>query len=52
MDIIKLNRKAWNNIGEKATYPDIESKEYLEMVKDFCKRLPPGESVLDLGCGP
>lgn len=52
MDIINLNKKAWNNIGEKVASPYIRHKGYLKIFNLFCEKLPKNASVLDLGCGP
>tara|TARA_Y100000310_G_scaffold337112_1_gene423322 strand:+ start:714 stop:1088 length:375 start_codon:yes stop_codon:yes gene_type:complete len=52
MDILKLNKKAWDEIGEKAAYPNIKNKKYLETFNLFCSKLPKNASVLDFGCGP
>lgn len=52
MDILKLNKKAWDKIGKKATSPYIEGKKYLEMFNLFCNKLPKEAFVLDFGCGP
>jgi SAM-dependent methyltransferase len=52
MDILGLNKKAWDRIGEKAAYPYIKHKKYAESFDYFCRKLPADASVLDLGCGP
>lgn len=52
MDILDLNKKAWDNIGGKATSPYIEHEKYLQLFNLFCQKLPKNASVLDLGCGP
>lgn len=49
LDIISLNKKAWNNaakIYEKAKYGKINALTEL-----FCKRLPENALILDLGSG-
>jgi SAM-dependent methyltransferase len=52
MDILKLNRKAWDKIGAKTSSPYIKHKKYLKMFNLFCSKLPKNASVLDFGCGP
>jgi len=52
MDIVKLNKKAWDEIGEKTASPYIKHKKYLEVFNLFCSKLPRNASILDLGCGP
>ncbi len=52
MDILKLNKKAWDKIGGKTASPYIKHKKYLEVFNLFCGKLAKGCSVLDFGCGP
>ena len=52
MDILELNKKAYDNIGERVEYPEILNKEYLSLLNLFCKLLPAGSNILDIGCGP
>ncbi|MFA5021578.1 MAG: class I SAM-dependent methyltransferase [Patescibacteria group bacterium] len=52
MDILTLNKKAWDKIGGKTASPYIKHKKYLEIFNLFCKKLPKNAAVLDLGCGP
>ena len=52
MDILELNKKAWDNIGKRTRSPYIKHKKYLEVFNLFCKKLPKNASVLDFGCGP
>ncbi len=52
MDVLKLNKKAWDKIGEKTASPYIKHKKYLEVFNLFCSKLPKNASVLDFGCGP
>ena len=52
MDVLKLNKKAWDKIGEKTASPYIKHKKYLEVFNLFCNKLPKNASVLDFGCGP
>jgi len=52
MDILKLNKNAWNKIGKKTASPYIKHKKYLEVFNLFCSKLFKNASVLDFGCGP
>lgn len=52
MNVIKLNKKAWNKIGGKTPSPYIKHKRYLEIFNQFCSKLPKNAHVLDFGCGP
>ena len=52
MDVLELNKKAWDKIGEKTASPYIKHKKYLEVFNLFCSKLPKNASVLDFGCGP
>ena len=51
MNILKLNKKAWDKIGGKVASPYIKHKKYLEVFNLFCNKLPKLASVLDFGCG-
>jgi len=52
MDVLKLNKKAWDKIGEKTASSYIKHKKYLKVFNLFCSKLPKNASVLDFGCGP
>lgn len=52
MDVLELNKKAWDKIGKRTSSPYIKHKKYLEIFNLFCKKLHKNASVLDLGCGP
>jgi len=52
MDVLKLNKKAWDVIGKKTASPYIRHKKYMGVFNLFCRKLPKNASVLDLGCGP
>tara|TARA_Y100000310_G_C20626044_1_gene785939 strand:- start:788 stop:1414 length:627 start_codon:yes stop_codon:yes gene_type:complete len=52
MDILQLNKKAWNAIGSKAASKTIKDPKYKAAFTLFCNKLPKQASVLDLGCGP
>jgi len=52
MDVLKLNKKAWDEIGEKTASPYIKHKKYLEIFNVFCSKLHKNDFVLDFGCGP
>ena len=52
MDILELNKKAWDKVGEDVFSPHINEGKYLKMFNFFCDKLQKGASVLDLGCGP
>ncbi len=51
MDILKLNKKAWDKIGSKVASPYIKKGKYKSMFNLFCKKLDKGSEVLDIGCG-
>jgi 2-polyprenyl-3-methyl-5-hydroxy-6-metoxy-1,4-benzoquinol methylase len=52
MDVLELNKKAWDEIGKKTASPYIKHKKYLEVFNLFCNKLPKNAPVLDFGCGP
>jgi len=52
MDIIELNKKAWNEIGSRAAPEEIKDDQFRKMFELFCKKLPKKAKVLDIGCGP
>jgi len=53
MDVLDINKKAWNAIGASVASPYQGSKNgYMEKIAMFSSRLPQGGSVLDVGCGP
>ncbi len=49
LDIISLNRKAWNNAAEK--YDNARYSKNNPAVELFCRELPEGGSILDIGSG-
>ncbi|MFX0074102.1 MAG: class I SAM-dependent DNA methyltransferase [Candidatus Hermodarchaeota archaeon] len=49
VDIISLNRKAWNNVAEK--YDNSKYNSFNPLIEYFCNELPKNGSVLDLGSG-
>ena len=49
LNIISLNRKAWNNVAEK--YNDANYSKLNPAFDFFCKELPERGSVLDIGSG-
>ena len=51
MNILELNKKAWNKIGGNVSSPYIKHKKYLNVFNLFCNKLPKLASVLDFGCG-
>lgn len=54
-DILALNRKAWDAIGERTASPYLGCPGYLRLFERFCasiQHLPHRARVLDLGCGP
>lgn len=52
MNLLKLNKKAWDKIGKKAAVPIAKDGKYLKLFNQFCSKLPKNGSVLDFGCGP
>lgn len=50
MDVIDLNEKAWDRLSIIYVHRRLHSK-HNEMFKEFCKSMPEGASILDLGCG-
>lgn len=52
MDDLKLNKKAWDNIGEKAASLHMKKNKFFDLFNQFCNKLPKNATVLDLGCGP
>jgi SAM-dependent methyltransferase len=52
MDIISLNRGAWESIGENIASPYLNYEKYALLLQRFCDSLPMNGTVLDLGCGP
>src|SRR3989344_6414187 len=52
MDILTLNKKAWDKIGRKTASPYFRYKKYAQLFDLFCKKLPKAAAVLDFGCGP
>ena len=52
IDVISLNKKAWNNISESYDKFRPEWSEDSSILFDFfCNNLPKNSIVLDLGCG-
>jgi len=49
LNIISLNKKAWNNVAEK--YNDANYSSLNPLVEYFCNKLPENGSILDLGSG-
>jgi SAM-dependent methyltransferase len=49
LNIISLNKKAWNKVAEK--YNDAKYGRLNPLVEYFCKKLPKKGSILDLGSG-
>ena len=49
LNIISLNRKAWNNVAEK--YNDANYGKMNPVIDFFCKKLPERGSILDIGSG-
>ena len=52
MDVLELNKRAWDEIGKNAASPYMKHGKYLEVFNLFCSKLPENASVLDFGCGP
>ena len=52
MDIITLNKIAWDVIGEDTASPYMAQKWYSAVFRKFCSHLKKGAAVLDIGCGP
>jgi SAM-dependent methyltransferase len=52
MNILELNKAAWNAIGSRVASPYIDQPKYRRAFKTFCEYLTPGAQVLDVGCGP
>jgi SAM-dependent methyltransferase len=52
MDVLSLNRRAWNHIGAMVASPYLENETFSGMFDRFCRMLPSTAAVLDLGCGP
>ena len=49
LNIISLNRKAWNNVADK--YDNAKYSKINPAFKFFCKELPERGSILDIGSG-
>jgi len=49
LNIVSLNRKAWNNVAEK--YNDAKYNSLNPLVEYFCAELPKNGYILDLGSG-
>ena len=48
-DLLKLNKRAWDNIGKK--YDDKTETPISDIFTTFTEKLPEKGKVLDLGCG-
>ena len=49
LNIISLNRKAWNNVAEK--YDNVNYSKINPAFEFFCRKLPDKGSILDIGSG-
>jgi len=49
LNIISLNRKAWNNVAEK--YDNAKYSKINPVFQFFCRELPERGSILDIGSG-
>ena len=49
LNIISLNRKAWNNVAEK--YDNAKYSKLNSAIDFFCRELPERGSILDIGSG-
>ena len=49
LDVISLNKKAWNNAAEK--YKQAKYGKINALAELFCKNLPENAFILDLGSG-
>ena len=49
LDIISLNKKAWNNVAEK--YGNAKYSKLNPAIEFFCRELPKGGSIIDVGSG-
>ena len=49
LNIISLNRKAWNNVAEK--YDNAKYSKLNPVIDFFCRELPERGSILDIGSG-
>ena len=52
MNILELNKTAWNAIGGQVASPYINQPKYRQMFEALCEKLNRGARVLDVGCGP
>lgn len=52
MDVLHLNRNAWDAIGKKVASPYLRKNKFRSTFNTFCAALPRNARVLDLGCGP
>jgi SAM-dependent methyltransferase len=52
VNILALNKVAWDSIGSDTASPYMEEKMYAGLFKQFCQNLPSKARVLDVGCGP
>lgn len=51
MDILALNKNAWDHIGVGLASPYLAHEKFASLFNLFCSLLPPAAAVLDLGCG-
>ena len=49
LDIVSLNKKAWNNVAKK--YAQAKYSKINPLTELFCKKLPENAFILDLGSG-
>ncbi|MBY9018469.1 MAG: class I SAM-dependent methyltransferase [Candidatus Lokiarchaeota archaeon] len=49
LDIISLNKKAWNNVAKK--YNNAQYSKLNPAIEFFCRELPKRGSILDIGSG-
>jgi SAM-dependent methyltransferase len=52
MDIIKLNKRAWNALATDTAWRYAKHPKYLKVFDKFCDLTHPQGTVLDIGCGP
>jgi SAM-dependent methyltransferase len=50
MDVLELNKKAWEAVGERLASYSFTKEKYKEMFNLFCNNVKSGK-ILDLGCG-
>jgi SAM-dependent methyltransferase len=52
MDILNLNKKAWNTLATDTAWRYVKHPQYLKVFNKFCALTHPHGTVLDIGCGP